>query len=207
MEAGEHLDELRDHEHVHDDHRRRHRDDHEGRIAQRGLDPLAHVAVELEVVEQAQEHFFQAAGHLAHAHHRQVEGENTSGWRRIAADSSRPESSDSRKSLMTAERFVDRRFLQAGQAAHDRHAGLEQRVQLAAEQLHVHRRDLLLGQRAHQPSPPLVTRPFCAWSAISIGVTPVPNSWSATAPLSAPSSTPCISSPRALRPCKRRTAR
>ena len=31
------------------------------------------------------------------------------------------------------------------------------------------------------------------------GVTPVLNNWSATAPLSGASSTPCISSPRALR--------
>ena len=34
---------------------------------------------------------------------------------------------------------------------------------------------------------------------ISTGVAPVPDSWSATAPASRPSSTPCSSSPRALR--------
>ncbi len=51
-----------------------------------------------------------------------------------------------------------------------------------------------------EPASPLAVAVPRRVGRISTGVTPVPNSWSATAPLSGPSSTPCISSPRALRP-------
>ena len=65
--------ERRDHEDVDDDDRHRHRDDHEHRVAQRGLHLLAHQLLELEVVEQAQEDLVEPAGQLADAHHRDVE--------------------------------------------------------------------------------------------------------------------------------------
>jgi hypothetical protein len=140
------------HEHVHDDHRRDHRDDDERRIAQRRLHALAHVAVEFEVVEQAQEDFFQAAGHLAHAHHRQVERREHV---RVAAHRHRQFAAGVERFAQVAdharEALVDGRLLQAGQAAHDRHAGFQQRVDLAAEQLDVERRDLLSVRRSHRP--------------------------------------------------------
>ena len=46
----------------------------EGRVAQRGLHLLAHQLLELEVMEQAQEHLVEPAGQLADAHHADVEG-------------------------------------------------------------------------------------------------------------------------------------
>jgi hypothetical protein len=73
-EALEHLGEGRDHEHVDDDDGDRHgRHDKRG-IAQRRLDLILHEALEGEVIEQADEDFFQAARHFTDTHHGQVEG-------------------------------------------------------------------------------------------------------------------------------------
>ena len=51
---------------------------------------------------------------------------------------------------MPRQRLVLGGLLQALQRAHDRHAGLEQRVHLAAEQQNVDMPDLLLAQALEQ---------------------------------------------------------
>ncbi len=151
IEAGVHLGKGGNHEQVDDRHRRHHRHHHEDRIAQRALHALAHFALELEMIEQAQEDFIEASGHFPHPHHAVVKA----GKRlRMAAHRGRQFAAGIERLAQVLEdadkSLVDGRFLQPGQAAHDRHAGLEQRMQLAAEQLDVDRPHLFLGQ----PLPP-----------------------------------------------------
>jgi hypothetical protein len=129
-----------------------HGDDHKHRIAHGGADARAHVAVEFEIIEQAQKDFIKPAGQFADTHHADVEqaehfGMAPHGGREFAPGIERL----AQVLDHLAERFVDGRILQAVQAAHDGHAGLEQRIELAAEQLHVDLLDLFFGQARPQP--------------------------------------------------------
>ena len=133
--GGEDAREGRDHHQVDDAQGHHHRGHHEARVAHGRLDLLAQQVLELEVVEQPQEDLIEPAGHLAHAHQRdidRVEDAVMPGQRHGQRDARFQALAHLQQHVLDGG--VDGRFLQAGQRPQDRHARAQQRVQLAREQ-------------------------------------------------------------------------
>ena len=87
------------------------------------------------MVEKAHEYLFEQAGHFADLDHRQIERRKNTRVTRQAGRQLPPAFQTFAQILnYRPHRRVDRRLLQTAQRTHDRHAGLEQGVDLPAEQ-------------------------------------------------------------------------
>jgi len=152
LHARIHLREHRDHEDGQDADRDRNGNHHEGRIAQRALDLLPHVALEFELREQPRENLIQPARAFADADHADV----------IVIEEFRMVRHRRRQLEALVEVFaqlaqqrgqlrIAGRLLHAGQRLHHRQAGAHHRAELPREQQQLGRCQRAAAAQAAQP--------------------------------------------------------
>jgi hypothetical protein len=103
--------------------------------------------LEGQVVEQADEDFFEPPGHFADAHHGQIERREDPGMTRQRQGQLAAGVQAFAHVLQDVPHCrIGARFLQTRQRAHDRYAGTQQGMNLPRKQQHVHVLDFLLEQ-------------------------------------------------------------
>src|SRR5581483_2452149 len=147
VHAGEDLGEGGYHKNIDDKHRDSYGDHHEDRVAHGGLDAIAGIFFELEILGQLKQDFLHRAGRFPDLHHAYVEARK---YFRVALECrGKLETGIERFDEIinhARERRIVRGIAQTAQRLHDRNTGLKERVELAAEKNEIDEIDLVAAK-------------------------------------------------------------